>query len=148
MNMEVRWKQGMAFETITPSGHTVILDASEEVGGLDTGPRPTEMLLHATASCTGIDIVSILHKMRQPLDSFEMAIDGIRATEHPKRFTAVHILYRLKGDLSEERVRRAIELSVERYCSVSHSLNATLTYSYQLNDGEVIPFELKSEQDG
>ncbi|WP_214702099.1 MULTISPECIES: OsmC family protein [unclassified Exiguobacterium] len=143
MDMEVVWKQGMAFETHTPSGHKVTLDASEDVGGHDTGPRPTEMLLHATASCTGIDIVSILHKMRQPLESFEMKIDGVRAIDHPKRFTAIHILYILKGDMSEERVRRAIELSVERYCSVSHSLNATLTYSYELNENGVIPFEMK-----
>ena len=141
MNMEVVWKKGMAFETHTPSGHTVILDAADDVGGLDTGPRPTEMLLHATASCTGIDIVSILNKMRQSIEAFEMKIDGVRATDHPKRFTAIHILYILKGELSEDRVRRAIELSVERYCSVSHSLNATLTYSYQLNDGDVTPFD-------
>ncbi|MFP3394223.1 OsmC family peroxiredoxin, partial [Brevibacillus sp. SIMBA_076] len=72
-----------------------------------------------------------------------MKIDGVRAIEHPKRFTAIHILYILKGDMSEERVRRAIELSVERYCSVSHSLNATLSYSYQLNENGVIPFEMK-----
>lgn len=141
MNMEVVWKKGMAFETHTPSGHTVILDAADDVGGLNTGPRPTEMLLHATASCTGIDIVSILNKMRQPIEAFEMKIDGVRATDHPKRFTAIHILYILKGELSEDRVRRAIGLSVERYCSVSHSLNATLTYSYQLNDGDVTPFD-------
>lgn len=141
MNMEVVWKKGMAFETHTPSGHTVILDAADDVGGLNTGPRPTEMLLHATASCTGIDIVSILNKMRQSIEAFEMKIDGVRATDHPKRFTAIHILYILKGELSEDRVRRAIELSVERYCSVSHSLNATLTYSYQLNDGDVTPFD-------
>lgn len=141
MNMEVVWKKGMAFETHTPSGHHVTLDASEEVGGQDTGPRPTEMLLHATASCTGIDIVSILHKMRLSLESFEMKLDGIRATEHPKRFTAIHILYIFEGDMPEERVRRAIELSVDRYCSVSHSLNAELTYSYQLNGGEVTPFK-------
>lgn len=141
MNMEVVWKKGMAFETHTPSGHTVILDAADDVGGLNTGPRPTEMLLHTTASCTGIDIVSILNKMRQPIEAFEMKIDGVRATDHPKRFTAIHILYILKGELSEDRVRRAIGLSVERYCSVSHSLNATLTYSYQLNDGDVTPFD-------
>ena len=143
MNMEVVWKKGMAFETHTPSGHTVILDAADDVGGLNTGPRPTEMLLHATASCTGIDIVSILNKMRQPIEAFEMKIDGVRATDHPKRLTAIHILYILKGELSEDRVRRAIELSVERYCSVSHSLNATLTYSYQLNDGDVTPFDFQ-----
>lgn len=141
MNMEVVWKQGMAFETHTPSGHTITIDASEEVGGLDTGPRPTEMLLHATASCTGIDIVSILHKMRLPLESFEMTLTGVRAKDHPKRFTTIHILYILEGEMPEERVRRAIELSVKRYCSVSHSLNATLTYSYQLNGGAVVPFE-------
>lgn len=140
MHLQVNWKQGMAFQTTTPSGHDVTLDAGEDVGGLNTGPRPTEMLLQATAACTGIDIVSILHKMRLPLERFEMNIDGIRATEHPKKFTAIHILYILDGDMPEERVRRAIELSVERYCSVSHSLNATLSYSYQLNGGEVVPF--------
>ncbi|UTT41577.1 OsmC family protein [Exiguobacterium aurantiacum] len=140
MHLQVNWKQGMAFQTTTPSGHDVTLDAGEDVGGLNTGPRPTEMLLQATAACTGIDIVSILHKMRLPLERFEMKIDGVRATEHPKKFTAIHILYVLDGDMPEERVRRAIELSVDRYCSVSHSLNATLTYSYQLNGGEVVPF--------
>lgn len=140
MHLQVNWKQGMAFQTTTPSGHDVTLDAGEDVGGLNTGPRPTEMLLQATAACTGIDIVSILHKMRLPLDRFEMNIDGVRATEHPKKFTAIHILYVLDGDMPEERVRRAIELSVDRYCSVSHSLNATMTYSYQLNGGEVVPF--------
>lgn len=140
MHLQVNWKQGMAFQTTTPSGHDVTLDAGEDVGGLNTGPRPTEMLLQATAACTGIDIVSILHKMRLPLERFEMKIDGVRATEHPKKFTAIHILYVLDGDMPEERVRHAIELSVDRYCSVSHSLNATMTYSYQLNSGEVVPF--------
>lgn len=140
MHLQVNWKQGMAFQTTTPSGHDVTLDAGEDVGGLNTGPRPTEMLLQATAACTGIDIVSILHKMRLPLERFEMKIDGVRATEYPKKFTAIHILYVLDGDMPEERVRRAIELSVDRYCSVSHSLNATMTYSYQLNGGEVVPF--------
>ncbi|MFK3986354.1 MULTISPECIES: OsmC family protein [Exiguobacterium] len=140
MHLQVNWKQGMAFQTTTPSGHNVTLDAGEDVGGLNTGPRPTEMLLQATAACTGIDIVSILHKMRLPLERFEMEVDGVRATEHPKKFTAIHILYVLDGDMPEERVRRAIELSVDRYCSVSHSLNATMTYSYRLNGGEVVPF--------
>lgn len=141
MHLQLNWKQGMAFQTTTPSGHDVTLDAGEDVGGLNTGPRPTEMLLQATAACTGIDIVSILHKMRLPLERFEMKIDGVRATEHPKKFTAIHILYIFDGDMPEERVRRAIELSVDRYCSVSHSLNATMTYSYQLNGGDVIPFK-------
>lgn len=140
MNMKVDWQQGMAFQATTPSGHSVTLDAAPDVGGLDTGPRPTEMLLQATAACTGIDIVSILHKMRLPLEKFRMEVDGVRATEHPKRFTSIHILYVLEGDMPEERVRRAIELSVDSYCSVSHSLNATMTYSYQLNGGDVIPF--------
>jgi putative redox protein len=78
--------------------------------------------------------------MRLPLERFEMKVDGIRATEHPKKFTAIHILYVLDGEMPEERVRRAIELSVDRYCSVSHSLSATMTYSYQLNGGEIVPF--------
>ena len=123
----------MAFSSTTPSGHELKMDASEEVGGKNTGARPTELLLNAVAGCTGIDIISILKKMRLDPTSFSMDVEGDRADDHPKRFTKIHIHYTLEGDLPEDKVIRAIELSTEKYCSVSHSLNAEITVSYSLN---------------
>lgn len=123
----------MGFEATTPSGHRVMMDAAEEVGGDNRGPLPTELLLAATGSCSGIDIVSILRKMRLNVEAFEMEVTGERADEHPRRFTHVHIHYKLKGDLPVENVRRAIDLSRDTYCSVSQSLNGKVTTSFEIN---------------
>ncbi len=124
----------MAFASTTPSGHELKMDASEEVGGENSGPRPTEMLLNAVAGCTGIDIISILHKMRLEPTSFLMDVKGERAENHPKKFTKIHIHYALEGELPEDKVVRAIELSKNKYCSVSHSLDSTITVSYSINN--------------
>lgn len=134
MKARLDWDGGMAFNGMTESGHRLALDAGTESGGADSGPRPTELLLHAAAVCTGMDIVMVLTKMRLNVDEFFVDIEGRRATEHPKRFTDIAITYHLKGELPEEKVVRAIKLSRETYCSVTHSLNATLSYHYALND--------------
>lgn len=135
MNMELKinWKEKMAFSGVTPTGHEFIMDAAPEVGGENSGPRPTELLLQAVAGCTGIDIISILHKMRLEPSSFHMDVKGERADEHPKRFTSIHIHYALEGELPEDKVVRAIQLSKDKYCSVSHSLNSEITVSYSIN---------------
>lgn len=133
MKVDISWKGKMHFQTETASGHTVSLDASAEVGGENLGPRPTEVLLSAAGTCSGIDIVDILHKMRLEVKSFSMEVRGERAEDHPRRFTHVHMHYVLTGDLPEEKVRRAVELSVEKYCSVSNSLNAKVTSSFEIN---------------
>ncbi|MGP1906830.1 OsmC family protein [Metabacillus sp. JX24] len=133
MDTSIKWNGKMSFSGSTPSGHEVKMDASEEVGGENTGARPTELLLHAVAGCTGIDIISILQKMRLNPSSFEMDLTGTRAEDHPKRFTAITIHYKLEGDLPEEKVIRAIQLSKDKYCSVSQSLNAEITAEYSIN---------------
>lgn len=133
MELTIKWKEKMAFSGVTPSGHEITMDAAPEVGGENTGARPTELLLQAVAGCTGIDIISILHKMRLEPSSFHMDVKGERAEEHPKRFTKITIHYVLEGDLPEDKVIRAIELSKDKYCSVSHSLNAEITVSYSIN---------------
>ena len=133
MESTLKWSGNMAFSAVTESGHEIKIDAAEEIGGQNTGPRPTELLLNAVAGCTGIDIISILKKMRLNPTSFRMEIKGDRADDHPKRFTKIHIHYVLEGDLPEEKVARAIKLSNEKYCSVSHSLNAEITASYEIN---------------
>lgn len=133
MELSIKWKEKMAFSGQTPSGHEINMDAAEEIGGENTGARPTELLLNAVAGCTGIDIISILTKMRLKPTSFQMDVKGERADDHPKRFTTIHIHYALEGDLPEDKVVRAIALSKDKYCSVSHSLNAEMTTSYSIN---------------
>lgn len=133
MKTNVTWTGQMGFSSVTPSGHEIKMDAAEEIGGQNTGARPTELLLNAVAGCTGIDIISILHKMRLNPTTFHMDVEGARAQDHPKRFTAIHIVYALEGDLPEEKVVRAIQLSKDTYCSVAHSLNAEITASYTIN---------------
>ncbi|MFS0672099.1 OsmC family protein [Ornithinibacillus sp. 179-J 7C1 HS] len=133
MEMNIKWNNKMSFTGFAPSGHEIKMDASEEVGGENTGARPTELLLSAVAGCTGIDIISILTKMRLNPTSFEMDVTGDRADDHPKKFTKVNIHYALEGELPEDKVVRAIELSKDKYCSVSHSLSAEITVSYSIN---------------
>ncbi len=133
MELSINWKGKMAFSGVTPTGHEFIMDAAPEVGGENSGPRPTELLLQAVAGCTGIDIISILHKMRLEPSAFQMDVKGERAEEHPKRFTTINIHYALDGELPEDKVVRAIQMSKDKYCSVSHSLNAEITVSYSIN---------------
>jgi len=133
LDLTINWQGKMAFAGTTPSGHEIKLDAAPEVGGENTGARPTELLLQAVAGCTGMDIISILHKMRLEPSSFQIDVEGERAEEHPKRFTNINLHYALDGDLPEDKVIRAIQLSKDKYCSVSHTLNAEITVSYSIN---------------
>jgi putative redox protein len=133
MKVNVEWKENMHFESHTPSGHTFSIDAAPEVGGENKGPRPTELLLAGVGACSGIDIVEILRKMRLNVKTFEMEVSGERAEDHPRRFTHVHVHYRLTGELPVEKVRRAVELSRDKYCSVAQSLNARITTSFEIN---------------
>lgn len=136
MKARLNWDGGMAFSGETESGHKVLMDADAESGGANTGPRPTEVLLNAAAVCTGMDIVMILEKMRLTIDGFFIEIEGMRAENHPRRFTEITITYHINGDLPEDKVVRAIKLSRDTYCTVVHSLNAAIQYKYVLN-GEV-----------
>jgi putative redox protein len=133
MKTMINWTGKMAFSSITPSGHEIKMDAAQEIGGENSGARPTELLLNAVAGCTGIDIISILQKMRLEPTSFLMDVEGERAEDHPKKFTNIKIHYALEGDLPEEKVIRAIQLSKDKYCSVSHSLSASMSVSYSIN---------------
>jgi len=133
MDLTINWNDKMAFSSETASGHQIKMDAAQEIGGENTGPRPTELLLNAVAGCTGIDIISILKKMRLEPSSFKMEVHGDRADDHPKRFTDIHIHYSLEGELPEDKVIRAIQLSKDKYCSVSHPLSANITASYSIN---------------
>ncbi|WP_088066448.1 OsmC family protein [Gottfriedia luciferensis] len=133
MKTNIKWDGKLAFSGVTPSGHKIKMDTAESLGGENSAPTPVELLINAVAGCTAIDIVLIIGKMRLKLTSFEIEIEGERAEEHPKRFTDIHLHYILNGELDTEKVRKAIKLSKDKYCSVAHSLNANITASFTLN---------------
>jgi putative redox protein len=130
MEVKVFWQDGLRFVGLPPSGHAVVMDGAKEVGGEDSAPRPTELLLIALGGCTGMDVVSILQKMRTPPRRFRVEIQAERAPEHPKAVRKVHLLYVAEG-VPEENLRKAAQLSQERYCSVAHSLAVEISFSVQ-----------------
>jgi putative redox protein len=131
----VRLTEAMTFEAVSGSGHRVVLDAAPEVGGRERGMRPMEMLLAALGGCTGMDVISILRKMRQDVTAYEVRVSGVRRDEHPRIYTEIHVEHVVTGpNLSEQNVRRAVELSSTTYCPVSAMLQqaARVTHRYRL----------------
>jgi putative redox protein len=117
----------MSFDADFVTGHQVTFDAAREEGGENRGPRPTQVLLASFAACTAMDVIAILRKMRQPVEDYRLVVEGERATEHPRVFTHIKITHMLVGNISEERLAHAIELSDERYCSVGAMLRQVAT---------------------
>jgi len=129
-----KWVQGLQFVASADSGHAIVLDAYTDVGGSDSGTRPGELLLIALGSCTGIDVVSILNKMRVKFESFDVEVKAEAAPEHPKMYTEIWVKYTIKGDVPEDKFKKAIDLSKDRYCSVSALLKkgAEIHYDYEI----------------
>lgn len=115
-------------------GVIVHMDGSPEIGGEELGARPMQLVLMALGGCTSMDMLSMLKKMREEVKSYKVSVDAERATEHPMVFTKIHIHYTLEGKLKKENVEKAIALSMDKYCSVTHMLNstATITHSYEI----------------
>jgi len=117
--INVNWKENMCFETEV-NGHKIILDAVSAVGGEDRGPRPKPFMMVSLAGCTGMDVISILKKMRVEVDKFNVKIDGELTEEHPKHYHKMHITFEFWGkDLPMAKLEKAVNLSEERYCGVS-----------------------------
>jgi len=129
----VKWIGEEKFVGTSPSGHAITLDSDRES---NKAPGPMEMLLLALGACTATDVVSILQKKRQKLQSLEVICSGERAKEPPTVWTKLEILYRLRGALDEAAVKQAIQLSEEKYCSVAAMLKKTATVSWRY---EVLP---------
>ncbi len=131
MKAKVKLTDGMQFVGYADSHHAVVMDSGPSVGGEDTGSRPMELLLLGLGGCTGMDVVSILRKMRQEVKAFEIEIEAERAKTHPKVYTKVHIIYKIWGNVSEDKVKKAIELSQDTYCSASSMFKKTAEVSYE-----------------
>jgi putative redox protein len=131
----VAWQDGMAFTATAGSGHSIPLDASVEDGGQDHGSRPMELLLLGLGGCTGMDVITILRKKRQDVTGYEVRVSGERASSYPMVFTRIAVEHVVRGyNLSEEAVRRAVELSATRYCSAAAMLGkvARIEESYRV----------------
>lgn len=126
------WNGDMQFDSLV-SGHHVIMDASPEVGGKDAGPRPKALMLASLAGCTGMDVISILKKMRIEPKSFNIIIEAELTEEHPKHYSGMHLIYEFTGDgLDEEKLKKAIELSQDRYCGVSAVYRKAMPLTYEV----------------
>lgn len=122
------WVHGLVFDGGAPGGPAIRLDGN---GG--EAPSPVVALLLAAAACSGADVVSILEKSRAGLTSCRIEVSGIRAEDHPRRFLSIHMVFYLAGSaLDEARARRAIDLSLEKYCSVVHSLARDIVLTHEL----------------
>jgi putative redox protein len=130
--VRIKWNGKMAFDADV-NGFVVRMDAAPEAGGKDQGPRPKPLTLAALGGCTGMDVVSILEKMRVPLDSFDMKIEAEQTDEHPRVYKRIHIVYTFKGkDLPLEKIQKAVDLSQEKYCGVSSMLRRTAALTYEI----------------
>lgn len=129
--------KNMEFSGTASSGHSLKMDAEANVGGNNTGFRPMELLLVGFGGCSGMDVVSILRKKRQPVSGLEINVKGEKTDSFPKIYKTVHIEYVVKGKgVEKEAVERAINLSLEKYCSVGATLAkaGTITHSYKIMD--------------
>ena len=121
----VKWAGGMTFVGESPSGHSVVMDAGADSGGNDKGIRPMEMLLLGMGGCSSIDVMLILKKARQDVTDAWVELEGHRADDHPRYFNKIHAKFFIKGNnIAPSHVERAIQLSMDKYCSASVQLGA------------------------
>jgi putative redox protein len=123
VRVEFKQAYGMTVMARANSNHWVVMDSQEESGGHNAGPKPMELILMGLAGCTGMDVISILDKMKVKYNDFRIEIEAEKATEHPKVYTKIHLKYRIWGDVSEDKLSTAIELSRTKYCSVRAMLS-------------------------
>ena len=126
---------GLQFVGESRSGHAIVMDADPGVGGKNTGPRPMELLLLGIGGCAGMDVISILEKKKQHVTGFEIIVKGQKAEEYPKKLTDVTLEFVVKGkDISEKAVKRSVDLSMNKYCSVKATLegSAQINFSYKI----------------
>jgi len=115
---------GMAFRAALPTGQEIVMDAGEDHGGRNLGARPMHLLLVGLAGCTGMDVISFLRKMRQSVTGYRIEVEGERAEDYPKVFTHIKVRHVVTGDVEENRLAKAVELSETKYCSANAMLKA------------------------
>ena len=128
-----RVNENFHFQLKNERGHIVNVDARPDFGGNDMGPSPMELVLMSVASCSGIDMISILKKQRQEITSFKAEVEGERVqVGEAKPFKNIYVTFFLEGTINEEKAQRAAQLSFEKYCSVAKTVEPTATSHYKV----------------
>ena len=120
-----------AFEATAAGGGSLIVDGSPDIGGEGRGMRPVELLLSALASCAAMDVVHILRKQRQDLQHLSIAIEGVRVDAVPAPFERIKLIFSARGAVDDHKLQRAVQLGVEKYCSVGASLDPKIEVSWE-----------------
>jgi putative redox protein len=134
----IKWVENAAFIGETGSGHAIVIDGPQEIGGRNLGPRPMELMLLSVGACSSVDVVMILKKARQQITDCSVDVTSKRAETDPKVFTDIHLHFVITGKgLGENHVKRAVELSAEKYCSASIMLGkggVNITHDYEVRE--------------
>lgn len=139
MKCRIKWLDYMTFVGESESGHSVVMDGAADAGGRNLGIRPMEMLLLGMGGCTAFDVVSILKKSRQPIVDCEVELEAERAEQIPKVFTRIHAHFIVSGKgLDPNKVKKAVALSADKYCSASRMLEKTAEITH---DFEIVEIE-------
>ena len=131
-DVELEWEDGLRFISNSGSKHQIVLDGSKEHGGSDTGLRPMEALLSSLGSCTGMDLATILRKKKRDLQKLKVKLHGERAAAHPHVFSTISMEYKIWGsDITDDDVQWALDLSLNKYCSVAAMLKKCCNVNYK-----------------
>lgn len=131
MKLELTRTGAMAFEAISEDGVRVSLDGPEKYGGVGSGLRPMEMFLVSLAGCASIDVVLILEKQKHALTALRVAIEGKRTDSIPAVYESIHLRYEVGGDIPDNKLQRAVRMSVEKYCSVASMLLPSVVVTWE-----------------
>lgn len=136
MQARIKWVENAAFVGEAGSGHAIVIDGPPDIGGRNLGVRPMELLLMSVGACSSVDVVHILKKARQQVTDCYVELSGKRAETEPKVFTEIHLHFVITGrDLGDNQVKRAVELSADKYCSASIMLargGCKITHDYEV----------------
>lgn len=139
MKVRIKWMDHMSFVAETGSGHSIVMDGPPDHGGRNLAARPMEMVLVGLGGCSAFDVVEILKKARQPIADCQIVLDAERADAIPAVFTKIHMQFIVAGSgMNAKQVKRAVELSVDKYCSVATMLrhSVDITYDYEIRENE------------
>lgn len=142
MKARIKWVEGRTFVGESGSGHKIVLGTAAEPGGQTPGPSPMELMLIGAGGCSAYDVVHILEKGREAIEDCTVELDADRAETDPKVFTRIHMHFVVKGrGLAPAKVERAVNLSIEKYCSASAMLamSAKLTHDFEVVDTASAP---------
>jgi putative redox protein len=128
MSVSVKWLESRQFVGIDSTGHSAVLSSPADGVGI----KPSDLLLISLAGCSAYDVVNILEKKRQKLDRLSIEASGEQNPDPPWAFTHIHLIYRVRGDVTKEAVNKAIELSEEKYCSVAATLRSSVELTWEV----------------